>query len=830
MSKLFMGYLSKINFKIIVMFFCAVFVVFGGLSDSFAETYDSTKAGTYCLNVNCTSKITVKNDKAPGLDCPNQTQDGSQVFFEWVAKKADGSCPTVAASANTGALSTQQQAQQQQVIANTQAYDANVRAQQEGDNTETPCKAAEFSEIGCYIMYGFEKIVLYVVSVFAYVTSSAFDKAVDGYVLNISTLFKDSTGGDKEWVYKSWSIIRDLTNIMVVFSALYVGVRYIMGYEGENFDFKKSLIRLILTALLINFSFPIAKFLVDISNYLTLSIKGGITGYKSGGVSQVIMDYTGISKMLNDLGMTNAGSKSDFAGFKTHAQIWLTIVFLLVAGFAFLYASIMVIVRALILLIAIIFSPFMFLTSSFKSFENLNEKWRENYIGQLLFAPTLMLGFWLAIGFLQAANGKVSTTSTGGVTDVTNVSVLMPLLGSIIALVLAVKAAGKVSGAAGQMIGGLVGGAMKNVGMFATGGVAGFALRGVGAAAGSRALGGANWVKNTNSEHGMMRRGAANMMTRLGTAGENLKFTNKKLGISTKSYAEAGKKVMPGMALLNETDKDYVEKKFKQNEKDVKLFGLDRQMRTARSKEEVNAIIDELEKRKKSPTDKSKWNDKVLEEFRAKKTEVGIKEQEDNNKKLAEETKKKEEDKLIKDNKVAPENRDNFLRLEEERKKISSAQELADKKLKESAAQAENSTLDRNQIKQKIAKLEQDMKSVAPGSIAESLIKKEKDDLEVKLAGMKTEREGLATKLKSNRSELYGLSDQKEKIELEAKDFRHTKPSLFRKNKTKKTDTSENQQLSEDQKAASVDPQASVNTIGGQTLDNEAKARFTGNA
>ena len=93
-------------------------------------------------------------------------------------------------------------------------------------------------QAGCYIVYGLMKVILEVIGGFARLSAGLFDLAVDGYVLNIKTLFLQDgvSGQDKAWLYKSWAVIRDVTNILMFFSAMYVGVRYMLG--SEELDFK----------------------------------------------------------------------------------------------------------------------------------------------------------------------------------------------------------------------------------------------------------------------------------------------------------------------------------------------------------------------------------------------------------------------------------------------------------------------------------------------------------------------------------------------------------------------------------------------------------------
>ena len=534
-------------------------------------------------------------------------------------------------------------------------------------NTKTPCSnvAGLAPSVGCNIGYFILKIVLEIVGRLTQLSAGIFDSAISGYVLNIKTLFLEGgqSGQDKAWIYESWAVIRDLTNIIMFFSAMYVGARYIMG--SEELDFRKSLIKIVIFAVFVNFSFSMSKYMIDMSNFLSLSVRGGITGYDaSRGISDIIMEYTGISKAVIDVGNFNKGT---FAGYSEFTTMFLAIVFLASAFFVFAYCSIMIFVRAIILLTCVIFSPFMFLTTTFKSMEKINQMWRDNFIGQLLFGPVLMLGLWLSIGFLQSAGTR--NTEIGADIGTTSLMVL-----SIVSLFLAVFAASKVSAGLGGAIGSMVGGAIKNVGLGVATGGAGLALRSTVGRAGA-AMANSKWVKGTNSEHGSVRKFGANLFTKAGNAGANAsiggsKSTNDKLKI-------AKEKMM--------TDQNtYIEN----NRSKIKETGMSDQMYQARGDEEKTKVARAMhENRVQAGGDKSKWKseEQVKKELglvkeEVQKRKIGLSYRNDRvdvEKELVQ--KKLEIEKNAKENNFSDLRKDRLLRVEEGRtsQKLDELEELS---------------------------------------------------------------------------------------------------------------------------------------------------------
>ncbi len=270
----------------------------------------------------------------------------------------------------------------------------------------TPCKGVGslislgLDRVACEIWYVFTVFALELAGALLKLSSDLFDFTTQKFILQISTLFQDESGADSAFVYGGWSVIRDLANIAAFFGAVYTGFRYITGSDG--LDFKKAVTKLILYSLMVNFSFPIAKFLIDISNIISLQIYGGITDYKAGAglLSKNILSNLNLNLIVSEVG----SSKTSPTGFSSFSVMWLSIIYLVAAFGAFLYASLMILVRVFILFICVILSPLMFLNFAFPKLTDLHDKWRENFFGQIMFAPILMFGFWLSFILFQAAS------------------------------------------------------------------------------------------------------------------------------------------------------------------------------------------------------------------------------------------------------------------------------------------------------------------------------------------------------------------------------------------------------------------------------------------
>ena len=73
---------------------------------------------------------------------------------------------------------------------------------------------------------------------------------------------------DKPFINEAWSIVRDLSNLFFIFILLFVAIKIILDLgAGEA---KKMIVRVVIAALLINFSMFFTRVVIDSSNVLAL--------------------------------------------------------------------------------------------------------------------------------------------------------------------------------------------------------------------------------------------------------------------------------------------------------------------------------------------------------------------------------------------------------------------------------------------------------------------------------------------------------------------------------------------------------------------------------
>jgi hypothetical protein len=208
-----------------------------------------------------------------------------------------------------------------------------------------------------------------------------------------SKLFAGST-----FIPTAWAVVRDLSNVFFILVLLYIAIRLIVGIGGH--DTKKMIARVIIMALLINFSMFFTEVVIDASNILALvfynkvtvgtknasgqivatpydsvtgekDMAGGLTGAFNP-ANQLTPDFFNSAASINNIPGTTTGDNTPGSTTVPGAPS-LGIVFgimllsggiMLVAAYAFFISGFSFLGRLIELFVLIIFSPFALMSFS----------------------------------------------------------------------------------------------------------------------------------------------------------------------------------------------------------------------------------------------------------------------------------------------------------------------------------------------------------------------------------------------------------------------------------------------------------------------------------
>lgn len=274
-----------------------------------------------------------------------------------------------------------------------------------------------------------------------------FDGSIYYFILTSTRLID---GGIGTSIVVGWTVLRDIINLTFVFGLIYIAFMTVI--RANTHDLKHAVPKILIFAILINFSLFFTKIIIDVSNITSLEIYRvmAVQEPTSGG-SQPNPDEIGIAKYF----VTNMGLQSYFDAEKVQksqktvgtpygfgGSVLISII-IVVAAFVLLAGALLIAIRFIVLVLLLVLSPVAF-ASGFIPKLNTEEwahSWWKNMISQAIFAPAYLFMIWLSMKMvnvdLLSGNGGDLVTSmnpgTGSIGAIMNMMMVMGfLIGSLI--------------------------------------------------------------------------------------------------------------------------------------------------------------------------------------------------------------------------------------------------------------------------------------------------------------------------------------------------------------------------------------------------------------
>lgn len=210
-------------------------------------------------------------------------------------------------------------------------------------------------------------------------------------------------------MYQAWSFFRNIGNILFVIALLFVIFSQVTGIGIDNYGIKRILPKLIVTAIIVNFSYIICGLLVDLSNIIGNSIKNIFESvqFTAGDKPSDGLGPVGIITFLVAAisggaaavaGVTVAGSIIGGGGLLTILVPVLT--FLASAVIAGFFAMLMLGVRQALVIIMIVISPVAFVLYAIPNTNPIFKKWFTLFRGLLMLYPVYC--FMVGAGYMAS--------------------------------------------------------------------------------------------------------------------------------------------------------------------------------------------------------------------------------------------------------------------------------------------------------------------------------------------------------------------------------------------------------------------------------------------
>lgn len=402
--------------------------------------------------------------------------------------------------------------------------------------------------VGCFgdmLTWFIKSFILNIVGFFLWVAANMLNYSIQVGILDFKSWAPDA-------LYSLWVIVRQIISLFIVFAGLYLGFMYILGKEEV---FEKYMAWIIIYALFVNFSYPITRMLVDVSNIVSLNIYASAVGNDAltaeftsmrtaGGI---IMTSLGLQNLITAaVSGGNASSATDMlSNINTVPGALMAVIFVGYATYIFFMVTALIVLRTVALVSITIVSPLLLVDSVIPKLGEWAAKVRGVFFEQLAVGPVFMILLALTLKFLEVFRGVVNASPGGVAGGGQTIKEFFSVALMLIMLHVMYKVTKSTAGSMGE----IATKAMGTVGGFAMGGAAGLAMGGAGmlgrasigrVAARARDSG---WMQN--NQHTFIGRGLRNMTDSVA----NSSFDGRNSGIIKSGTTKLGMGIGMGSKL-----------------------------------------------------------------------------------------------------------------------------------------------------------------------------------------------------------------------------------------------------------------------------------------
>lgn len=197
-------------------------------------------------------------------------------------------------------------------------------------------------------------------------------------------------------VQNGWTIVRDMCNMFFILILLVIAFATIL--RQENYSAKKLLPKLLIMAVLINFSKTICGLITDFSQVIMLTFINGVNG----GASNNLITLLGFKKMMA-YNSQAANTVSGSLGLETVAGLILALLSAIVVLIVIVVMMAILVMRVIMIWIYVILSPLAFLAAAFPAGQKYSSQWWGEFSKQVVVGPVLAFFLWLALVSAQSS-------------------------------------------------------------------------------------------------------------------------------------------------------------------------------------------------------------------------------------------------------------------------------------------------------------------------------------------------------------------------------------------------------------------------------------------
>ena len=194
---------------------------------------------------------------------------------------------------------------------------------------------------------------------------------------------------NNEMINTGWTMVRDVCNMFFLLILLFIAFCTIL--QIDKYHAKKTLLTLILMALLINFSRPIAVFVFDGSQLLMNHFLKLLTG----GAQKPSVMYTNAIEIANII-YNKIPSIWGRNSIDLAVQYIFAILFIFMLMVAYFVIAIFLIIRIIAIMVLIIVAPVAFLATAIPDFKHISSSWWNALFKYAYYGPAAAFFLYLA--------------------------------------------------------------------------------------------------------------------------------------------------------------------------------------------------------------------------------------------------------------------------------------------------------------------------------------------------------------------------------------------------------------------------------------------------
>ncbi|MFA5047457.1 MAG: hypothetical protein WC516_00265 [Patescibacteria group bacterium] len=224
--------------------------------------------------------------------------------------------------------------------------------------------------------------------------------------------------GNFQAIVTGWGKIRDLCNNFFIVMLLIISLGTIMRLPG--YHYKQTLPKLLIMAILINFSFMFTGIMIDVSQVIMLTFASAIQGVGP----NIILDAIGLPKLFALKGnvgtlIAQNNAQSEIGILNILVAMIFAIIASAVALVVIVITCIILIYRIVMLLFLAVLSPLPYLLSAFPKTASYGSQWWSEITKYLVVGPVMLFFIWLAVSLMIPINkdGTVVQDMSGGTSN-----------------------------------------------------------------------------------------------------------------------------------------------------------------------------------------------------------------------------------------------------------------------------------------------------------------------------------------------------------------------------------------------------------------------------